>query len=102
MKTIGIEPEGWNNEITELKTEDIDEYLQTKGTLQGLVRKCDEQYNLHINFKSGIEGIIPREEIEGINIEDNGLPKINLCTGKVHKFVQFKIKEKLDKVFVNK
>ena len=96
MKTIGIEPEGWNNEITELKTEDIDEYLQTKGTLQGLVRKCDEQYNLHINFKSGIEGIIPREEIEGINIEDNGLPKINLCTGKVHKFVQFKIKEKLD------
>ena len=30
MKTIGIEPEGWNNEITELKTEDIDECLIVK------------------------------------------------------------------------
>ena len=28
-----------------------------------------------------------------INIEGTGLPKENLCTGKVHKFVQFKIKE---------
>ena len=35
---------------------------------------------------------MPREEVEGINIEQNGLPKQNLCTGKVHKFVQFKIK----------
>ncbi len=37
-------------------------------------------------------GIMPREEVEGINVEQNGLPKQNLCTGKVHKFVQFKIK----------
>ena len=96
MKTRGIEPEGWNNEITELKKEDIDEYMQTKETLQGLVKECDEEYNLHINFQNGLKGIIPRKEIECINIEEDGLPRINLCTGKVHKFVQFKVKDKLD------
>ena len=39
---------------------------------------------------------MPRQEVEAINIEESGLPKTNLCTGKVHKFVQFKIKEATD------
>ena len=36
---------------------------------------------------------MPREEIEAINLQENNLPKENICIGKVHKFVQFKIKE---------
>ena len=40
-----------------------------------------------------MQGIIPREEVEGINIQEDGLPKESLCTGKVHKFVQFKVKD---------
>ena len=39
---------------------------------------------------------MPRQEVEAIHIDENGMPKTNLCTGKVHKFVQFKIKEAKD------
>ena len=93
MKTFKFMPEGWNNEISRLDTENIDYYRENGTILQGLVRKCDDKYNLHIEFENGLTGIIPRQEVEGINLEENGLPKTNLCTGKVHKCVQFKIKD---------
>ena len=93
MKTFKFMPEGWNNEISRLDTENIDYYKENGTILQGLVRKCDDKYNLHVEFENGLTGIIPRQEVEGINLEENGLPKTNLCTGKVHKFVQFKIKD---------
>ena len=35
---------------------------------------------------------MPRNEIEWINIENDGTPKKNLCVGKVHKYIQFKVK----------
>lgn len=93
MNTFKFLPEGWNNEITKVDKTKIKQYMQSKEILQGLVRECDVNYNLHINFENGLQGIIPREEVEGINIQENGLPKENLCTGKVHKFVQFKVKD---------
>ena len=96
MNTYKYKPEGWNNEITVLEKDNINTYIENDEILQGLVKECDESYNLYINLGNGITGIIPREEVEGINIEENGLPKTNLCTGKVHKFVQFKVKEQRD------
>lgn len=93
MNTFKFMPEGWNNEISKLDSQTIEKCIETKETLQGIVKECDEEYNLHINIGNGITGIIPREEVEGINIGEKGLPKTNLCTGKVHKFVQFKVKE---------
>lgn len=93
MNTLKFKPEGWNNEITPLNTNNINEYVQNNEILQGLVNKCDVNYNLYVQFQNGLTGIIPREEVEAINIDENGLPKINLCTGKIHKFVQFRIKE---------
>lgn len=93
MNTFKLKPEGWNKEVTQIKKENIEEYIQTKETLQGIVNKCDEQYNLHIKIGNNFEGIMPREEVESINLDSNGLPKTNLCTGKVNKFIQFKIKD---------
>lgn len=92
MNTLKFVPEGWNNEITKLDKANIEKYIKNKEILQGLVKECDDNYNLHINFENGLNGIIPREEVEGINVQENGLPKENLCTGKVHKFVQFQVK----------
>lgn len=97
MNTLKFKPEGWNNEITPLNKSNIDSYINTNEVLQGLVKKCDDNYNLYIQFENGLTGIMPRQEIEAINIEESGLPRTNLCTGKVHKFVQFKIKEAKDK-----
>ncbi len=93
MNTLKFKPEGWNNEITQLNQQEIEKYRKNKQTLQGIVKKCDANYNLHIQFENNVTGIMPRQEIEAINVEENGLPKTNLCTGKVHKFVQFRIKE---------
>ena len=94
MNTFKFKPEGWNNEISKLETaKDLIDKMNNEEILQGLVKSCDEKYNLHINLGNGITGIIPRKEVEAINLEETGLPKTNLCTGKVHKFVQFKIKD---------
>ena len=81
MSTFKFFPEGWKSE----ETEDI---------LQGIVKKCDKDYNLYVELKNGMHGIIPRQEIEAMNVDKNGFPKENLCIGKVHKYVQFKLKEK--------
>lgn len=96
MNTFKFKPEGWNNEITKIDKDNIKMYIENNEILQGLVKECDEQYNLHVNLGEGITGVIPRKEVEGINIDEYGLPKTNLCTGKVHKFVQFKVKEERD------
>ncbi len=84
MSTFKFFPEGWKSEETE----------ETKDILQGIVKNCDKDYNLHVELKNGMHGIIPRQEIEAINIDEKGFPKENLCIGKVHKYVQFKLKEK--------
>ena len=84
MSTFKFFPEGW-------KSEEIED---TKDILQGIVKNCDKDYNLHVELKNGMHGIIPRQEIEAINVDEKGCPKENLCIGKVHKYVQFKLKEK--------
>ncbi len=93
MNTSQFMPEGWMQTCVTINKNKIQEYIQTREILQGKVKKCDENYNLHVSLGNGIEGIVPREEVEGINIEEDGYPKINLCTGKVNKFIQFKVKE---------
>ena len=96
MIANNLMPEGWIDKATILGQNDINKYLQNNQTLQGIVEECDSNYNLHIKLGNNIQGVIPREEVEGINIGLDGLPKVNLCTGKVNKYVQFKIKEVKD------
>ena len=84
MNTFIFSPEGWERESI----------TNRKDILQGIVEDCDKDYNLHVKLDNGLEGIIPREEVEAINLDKNGFPKTNLCVGKVHKYVQFKVKEK--------
>ena len=93
MNTLKFEPEGWKNEITKVDKSNIYTYMEDNKTLQGLVKKCDDNYNLYIGFENGLVGKIPRNEVEAIKTEEDGLPRTNLCIGKVHKFVQFKIKD---------
>lgn len=92
MNTLKFLPEGWNIEEKDINKETIEKYIKTNETLQAKVEQCDEKFNLHINLGNGIEGIIPREEVECINLDENGVTKTNLCTGKINKYVQFKVK----------
>ena len=93
MNNLKFVPEGWNNETTKLTKENWKNYKDRDETLQGIVSGCDDNYNLYIKFENGLQGKIPREEVEAIKINESGIPKENLCVGKVHKFVQFKIKD---------
>lgn len=77
-------PEGWKGE----------KLIGNNDILQGVVERCDKNYNLYVKLDNETTGIIPRNELEAINVDENGLPKLNLCTGKVHRYVQFKIKGK--------
>lgn len=96
MNSLKFKPEGWNNEVTPINQANLENYIKKDEILQGLVNECDNDYNLHIQFENGLAGIMPRQEVEAINLEESGLPRTSLCTGKVHKFVQFKIKEAKD------
>lgn len=93
MISYNFTPEGWIDETAMLGQSDISKFMQNKQTLQGIVDECDNNYNLHIKLGNNIQGVMPREEVEGINVGIDGLPKVNLCTGKVNKYVQFKIKD---------
>ena len=61
--------------------------------MQGRVNKCDSNYNLYVDLGNNMTGVIPREEVEAVNIDETGFPKPNICTSKVNKFVQFKVKD---------
>ena len=88
MNTFRFVPEGWNEEVEILSLQKIQKYKEENKIVQGIVKSCDEKYNLHIQLENEIEGIIPRCEVEDIG---EGLPDERLCTGKVHKYVQFRI-----------
>ena len=90
MNTFRFVPEGWNEEVENLNLQKIQEYKEENKIVQGIVQSCDEQYNLHIRLGNQLEGIIPRYEVENIQ---EGIPDERLCTGKVHKYVQFKIEK---------
>ena len=72
MNTMRIMPEGWNNEVTKLNQTNVEQYIKNNETVQGLVKKCDDNYNLYVSFENGLNGIIPRKDVEGINLQENG------------------------------
>lgn len=93
MKKIEFTPEGWDLKPSKININDLQSIMNQNKTIQGLVESCDENYNLHIKFGNGLNGIMPRNEIEEINVNENGLAKEKICFSKVNKFVQFKIKQ---------
>lgn len=86
-------PEGWINVPQTFSLEELNIASINGNIMQAKVNKCDSNYNLYLNLGNNITGIIPREEVEAINIDETGFPKPNICTSKIDKFVQFKVKD---------
>lgn len=86
-------PEGWNPEVKAFSIEDLNIASINGDIMQAKVNKCDSNYNLYLDLGNNITGIIPREEVEAISVDETGFPKPNICTSKVNKFVQFKVKD---------
>ena len=85
-------PEGWQREINCMSEEMINSALNDGRIITAKVTSCDSNYNLHVDFSERLKGIIPREEVEAMNVEETGFPKPNICISKVNKYVQFKVK----------
>lgn len=86
-------PEGWQKDEISITKENIAEAISDGRIMTGKVIECDSNYNLHVDFSDTLKGIIPREEVEAMNIEETGFPKPNICMSKVNKYVQFKVKD---------
>ena len=86
-------PEGWNNEPQTFSLEELNTAFINGSIMQAKVKKCDSNFNLYLDLGNNITGIIPREEVEAISVDETGFPKPNICTSKVDKFVQFKVRD---------
>lgn len=86
-------PEGWLENSSPVTKDTLINAIETGEVMQGIVNKCDSNYNLYVDFGNNLKGIIPRDEIEAVNIDETGFPKPNICASKVNKYVQFKVKD---------
>ena len=86
-------PEGWNETNKVFSLEELNVASINGNIIEAKVTKCDNNYNLYLDLGNNITGIIPREEVEAVNIDETGFPKPNICTSKINKFVQFKVKD---------
>ena len=86
-------PEGWDDVSKVFSLEELNTASINGSIIEAKVTKCDSNYNLYVDLGNNITGIIPREEVEAINIDETGFPKPNICINKINKFVQFKVKD---------
>ena len=86
-------PEGWKEGTKAFSLDELNKLSASGEILQAKVTKCDSNYNLYLDLGNNITGVIPREEVEAVNIDETGFPKPNICMSKVNKIVQFKVKD---------
>lgn len=86
-------PEGWQKDDFYATEDNVEKAMEDGRIITGKVITCDSNYNLHVNFNNNLKGIIPREEVEAMNVEETGFPKPNICMSKVNKYVQCKVKD---------
>ena len=86
-------PEGWESVNRTFSIDELNEASINGNVMEAKVTRCDSNYNLYLDLGNNITGIIPREEIEALNIDKNEFPKPSICINKINKFVQFKVKD---------
>ena len=82
-----------SGELKAFSLEELNNALINGNIMEARVTKCDSNYNLYLDLGNNITGIIPREEVEATTVDQQGFPKPNICTSKVNKYVQFKVKD---------
>lgn len=81
-------PEGWYRENKSIDGNILNKAIETQEILEAKVVKCDEDFNLHVQFDDNKIGIINKNDIE---LTVNNF-KENISTSKLNKYVQFKVK----------
>lgn len=86
-------PEGWENVSRAFSIDELNKASINGSVIEAKVTRCDNNYNLYLDLGNNITGIIPREEVEALNVDKEGFPKPSICINKINKFVQFKVKD---------
>jgi small subunit ribosomal protein S1 len=86
-------PEGWDNTQVNYTCKDVENAMSQGAILQGLVTKCDDSYNLHVDLLEGYNAVIPFNEVDALNCDENGQVKPQICKYKINNYVQFKVKD---------
>ncbi len=86
-------PEGWEDVKENYSLDNIKLAMKSGSVMQGIAYKYDENYNIYVKLNDNIDGIIPRNELDYLGIDEKGNTKIGICKNKINNFVQFKIKE---------
>lgn len=81
-------PEGWQITNEEITKDTLKAAMQAGTVMQGIVSKCDENNNLHIDLGKNIKGIIPKSEVETSEIVKESIYK-----NKENTYIQFKVRE---------
>ena len=85
-------PEGWYIDNKAIDGNVLNKAMQTQEILEAKVVKCDDNFNLHVQFGDDKIGIINRNEIELTASNDKTTFKENISTSKLNRYVQFKVK----------
>ena len=89
-------PEGWIENNTQLDISNVKDAYKNKEVLSGKVYKCDLNGTLHVNLGNDIDGVIPQNEFEYINVDEYGFCDYKICRSKVNSFVNFVVKDVYD------
>lgn len=92
MKYQKFIPEGWYIDKRTIDGSLLNKAMQTQEILEAKVVKCDDNFNLHVQFGDDRIGIINRSEIELTASNNDTTFKENISTSKINKYVQFKVK----------
>lgn len=84
-------PEGWYIDKKSIDGNVLNKAMETQEILEAKVVKCDDNFNLHVQFGDNKIGIINRNEIE-LTANNNATFKENISTSKLNRYVQFKVK----------
>jgi len=95
-------PEGWERDDTTIVFNDLKLAKDEGRIIQGLVTKCDQDFNLHVTFGNNITGMVPRSEVENFNLAEDGLPRPSICINKVNKIIQFKVQDTSEDVILSR
>ena len=83
-------PEGWYIGNKTIDENILNKAIETQEILEAKVVKCDDNFNLHVQFADEKIGIINKNEIE--LTANNNIFKENISTSKINRYVQFKVK----------
>ena len=67
--------------------------IKVGNTITGTIVDINANGEIFVDIGYKADGIIPRNEMDALTIDEFGITKSSICKNKVNQFVQFKVKQ---------